>query len=154
MASRKPLVISGGQVQQIPAGDTLGARATVNGSTSPATTTSASMVVMPDMTLSFTTIGGLLDVRFDMTVQTLTLDSMQFAIFLDGAEVPGTRRSTRANLSISLGILTLDNFQPGGCHAQLAPAAGAHTVDVRWLALAGTARCKDTERKLSIVEYW
>lgn len=152
MASRKPLVIVPGQVEQIQAGDSLGARATVNGVTVDPTSTNAAFVVIPEMTLSVTTIGGQLEALFDATFHVFGLDNFNYALFLDGVEVDGTRRQVSCNFTLSLGILNIDNQQPSSNHALLTLAAGPHVIDVRWARLGGTARANGVQRKLTVIE--
>lgn len=153
MASRKPLVIASQQLQQLQPGDTLGDRGTVTGSTANPTSSNASFVVIPEMTVSLTTAGGSVLVLFDCTFNIQTVDSFSYAIFLDGVVVAGATRQVTSSFSLSLGLLTLDDQQPASVHALLlAPAAGAHTIDVRWARLAGTARAFGTQRKLSAIE--
>lgn len=152
MASRKPLVIASQQLQQIQPGDTLGDRGTVTGSTANPTSSNASFVVIPEMTVSLTTAGGSVLVLFDCTFNIQTVDSFSYAIFLDGVVVAGATRQVTSSFSLSLGLLTLDDQQPASVHALLTLAAGAHTIDVRWARLGGTARAFSTQRKLSAIE--
>lgn len=154
MASRKPLVVASPQLEQIQSGDSLGARSTVNGSTSNPTSTNPAFVVIPEMTTTVTTIGGALLVLFDATFHMAgLLDNFNYAIFLDGAEVAGTRRQVAVVLSVTLGVLSTDNQQPSSSHALvLAPSVGSHTVDVRWAQVGGTARANLDQRKLTVAE--
>lgn len=154
MASRKPVVMAPPQLGQVQSGDTVGARATAVGTTSSPTTTSASFVLIPEMTLSLTTSGGDLRVDFDATFQILQLnDDMNYALFVDGAVVPGSTREFTAGLSITLGILSINSKGPCSVHALVQGlAAGAHVVEARWQAASGTARANLTQRRITAVE--
>jgi hypothetical protein len=154
MTSRRPLVASGGLTEQVQAGDSLGVRSSVNGTTSSPTSTNAAFVVIPEMTTTVTTIGGDLLCIFDSGFNLLSPnDSFNFALFLDGVEVTGTRRQVTLSVSVTLGLINTDNQQPSGCHAFITGvSAGAHTLTARWAVLAGTARANLTQRKLTLVE--
>jgi len=153
MASRRPMVIVPPQPQQIQAGDSLGARATVTGSTANPTSANAAFVVIPEMTLTVTTIGGQLLALFDADFHIAAVaDNFNYALFLDGVEIAGTRRQVSCNLAVTLGLLTVDTLAPCSAHALITLAAGSHTVDTRWAAIGGSARANDTQRKLTVIE--
>ena len=152
MPSRKPLVIVAGELQQIQAGDSLGVRSSVNGSTVDPTTSSATFVQIPEMTTTVTTVGGQLLVMFDCSFRVIGLDSLMYALFIDGVEITGSRRQAACVFTLSLGLLNIDNQQPSSAHALVSPSAGSHTVDVRWARIGGVARANDVQRKLTVVE--
>jgi hypothetical protein len=152
MASRKPLVIVAPQIEQIQTGDTLGVRSSADGTTSGPTTTSATFVVIPEMTLTVTTTGGQLLTLFDGDFNIQGGDDFLIAVFLDGSEVAGTRRELALTFTLTLGVLTLSSDQTASNHVLLAASTGSHTVDVRWQRTAGTARANGTQRKLTLIE--
>lgn len=130
-------------------------RGTAMGSTSAPTQSSSSFAVIPEMSLTLTTRGGDVLVRFNGTFNLLNLDNWDVAIFVDGVEYNGTRRtagftSAAGALGLVLGTLdgmvtTLDAFVTG-------LAAGSHTFTVQWKKNAGTARAIGTQRRLDCVE--
>lgn len=154
MASRKPVVMVSPQLGQVQPGDTIGARATAIGSTSSPTTTSAVFVQIPEMTLSLTTSGGDLRIDFDCTFQIAQItDDMNYALYVDAVQVPGSVREFTAGLSITLGLLTINSKGPCSVHALLTGlAAGAHTVEARWAAVSGAARANLTQRRITAIE--
>lgn len=128
------------------------AAAVINGSTSDPTTTSGTFAVIPEMTIT-QTMSGKVFVTFSCTVEVQSDDDWDAAIFLDGAEVTGTRRNADFFGGSLLGLTParIDGF-PLHLQALLTGVStGSHTVDVRWRANAGTARATGTERNLILV---
>lgn len=124
------------------------------GTTPDPTTTSATFVLMPEMTLTRTTVGGDLVVDFGMSARvtgTLVLaDTIEVTIFLDGIEVPSSRRAIGYNIAVTLDVtldLTIQTLLS-------TVAAGSHTVEVRWRrpGATGAARCEGTRRSLRVLE--
>lgn len=154
MASRKPLVVASAQVEQVQSGDVVGARATASGSTSNPSSSSAGFVLIPEMTVTLITSGGDLRLDFDATLNIQQLaDDLNYALFLDGAELAGTRRELTCGLSVTLGILTINSKAPCSVHCLVqGVAAGSHTVEARWAAVSGTARANGTQRKITAIE--
>lgn len=154
MASRKPVVIAPPQLEQIQSGDTVGARATAIGTTSSPTTTSATFVTIPEMTLTLTTSGGDLRIDFDCSFAIAQVnDDMNYALYLDAAQVSGSVREFSSGLSITLGILSINSKGPCSVHALIQGlAAGAHTVEARWVAIGGTARANLVQRRITAME--
>lgn len=127
----------------------------VNGSTSAPTRVAGTFAVIPEMTITMTTSGGDVMVTFNGSFTVNNGDSFDMAIFLDAAEVTGTRRRCDffgGSLGAALNPANINSF-PAGLQALNKPlAAGSHTFDVRWARVAGTARARGTERNLIAVE--
>jgi hypothetical protein len=133
-----------------------GSAAVVNGTTSGPTTTSATFSVIPEMTLTGTVQCQPISITFDgdfFVTSTLVLgDSVEISLFVDGVEVPGSRR----NISVALG-LSLNTGQNLAISRQLPDIMpGIHTIDVRYRrpGATGAARCSGTNRSLSVSGVW
>lgn len=116
----------------------------VVGTTANPSSVSVAFVLLPEMTLALTTNGGPVLVLFSSTLSTLVDgDSFDYAIFVDGVEVvPSERRFDPPGAT---------NI-PGSTQALLTLAAGAHTFEVRWKAVIGSAAAFGTDRSLTVVE--
>lgn len=126
---------------------------TVNGTTADPTRAVATFAVIPEMTLTFTPqLAGNVLAFFDGAFEVQDVDAFDIALFLDAAEVTGTRRRISFNVSGVLGVSGTVQLV-GAIHALLVGLTlASHTVDVRWAQVAGTARAIGTERKLSFTE--
>jgi hypothetical protein len=140
--------IIGGRLQV-----TAAARGTVVGSTSAPTTSSGTPAVIPEMTVTKTTLGGVVLVLFSGSFTLLTGDAGTIALYLDAVLIPGTERSVSytssagaldpaASISASYGVSALLE----------GVAAGSRIFDVRWSASAGSLRAITTRRSLSVAE--
>lgn len=125
------------------------------GTTANPTHTLATYAVIPEMTIPITTFGGNIIVDFNGDFTALSLDDWDIAIFLDAVESAKTRRKIAFTATFGL-IGLLLGFIGGSVvaiHAVLyGVAPGAHTVDVRWRAIVGTARANGTRRSLYVQE--
>lgn len=126
-----------------------------NGTTVDPTSTSASFQVIPEMTITFTSIQLDAHAIFSCTFRMISGDNFDIAIFVDGVEYPGTRRHmqfTGASGVLGLSPGSIDGTS-GITHALISGlSAASHTIDVRWSRSAGTARCVGTQRKLIVKE--
>ncbi len=130
-------------------------RGSANGSTSGPTTTSASFVVIPQMTLTVTTQGGDVRVALGCTFNLQDNDSFDIQLFSDAVAIPGTLR--HLEFHGASGLLGLNPGSLDGSQASLDTvvtglSAGSHTFDARWKRTAGTARARTTERQFQVFE--
>lgn len=124
------------------------------GATLNPTTTSAVFVVIPEMTVTMITRGKDVWVSFNSTVEVLSDDDWDLAIFLDGVEVASTRRNVDFFGGFILGLAParIDGF-PATLQALITGVtAASHTFDVRWKVNAGSARATAIERNLIAFE--
>lgn len=126
------------------------AYATATGATGSPTRSSATPAVLAEMSAAVTTSGGLLVCDFTGSFELQPGDAGFLALFVDGGEVAGTRRT----LSNGLTLLGLGGsvVVPVGLHAQGAVSAAAHTATVQWAATAGTLRASGVQRRLDCEE--
>lgn len=126
------------------------ANGTAAGVTSAPTTTSATFVVVPEMTVTMTTAGGFVDVDFGCTFNLVAADSFDLQVFVDGVAIASSLR----NVTFSPVADILATMQlPVAIQASTASlSAASHVFDVRWRRLAGTARARGVERSLSAIE--
>lgn len=130
-------------------------RSTATGTTSSPTTTSASFVVIPQMTLTITTQGGDVFVDFDCTFNLQDDDSFNIQIFVDGVALEGTLRHLEfhgASGLLGLGPGSIDGIAISLYARVQNLSAASHTFDVRWQRSAGTARARLTERQIQVIE--
>lgn len=106
----------------------------------------AAFSVIDEMTSSVTTSGGTMLASFTGTAEIQASDAWAYALFLDGAEVTGSRR----HVELAAGGATLRITV--AAQALVPAAAGVHTVDVRWSRSAGSARMYAAQRALSVIE--
>lgn len=123
------------------------ARDSTTASTSDPTQASATPAVIPEMTLTVTTVGGDVVLAFDMGLELQDGDAGTIQLYVDGVAVASTLRDMVFNVvagnvdgSPSIGALVEDL------------AAGSHTFDVRWAATAGSMRCNGLQRSLRVFE--
>lgn len=114
------------------------------GVTSGPTTSSASLVPVPDLSVTIKTNGNPIDISYYVRlVADTTGRNMQTAVFVDGVQV-----STNKAIDTASG-----NFDAFLTDRIVVPvAAGVHKVDVYWLISAGTATAKSTSRNLTVME--
>lgn len=119
------------------------------GSTSAPTTTSASFVVIPEMTATIITLtrGGKLLVTFGCTFNVVALDQFDVELYVDGVAIAGTLRNITA---LTLALTEQVPMSIQGLTDALTP--GSHTVEAKWKRSAGTARARGIERGISVVE--
>jgi hypothetical protein len=130
-----------------------GARASVIGSTSGPTRTTATFAVLPEMTATISTSGGDVELSFSGSFSFLTGDAFDFALFMDGSEIAGSRRHEAYTSSQGL-------LDPTGSDTRTVEitflvqsvTSGSHTFDVRWAQAAGTATAVGTERSFFALE--
>lgn len=124
------------------------------GSTADPTSTGAAFAVIPQMTLTLSTTRATVFASFVGTVQVLSADTWVLAIFLDAAEVTGTRQTVNFFGGSLIGLLParLDSIPVSTQALITGLAGGTHTIDIRWAVTAGTARAVGTQRSLICVE--
>jgi hypothetical protein len=113
------------------------------GSTSGPTTTSLTMVQMPDLTLSITTTGGDLLVFYWSAVNNSTTANVFLGPSLDGSAPPSG--------AVAFGGGTDFNTPSGSWHFA-GVAAGTHTVAIQWNVDAGTGTANSTRRAMHVLE--
>lgn len=124
------------------------------GSTSNPTTTSASFVLIPEMTVTASTRGTrpvivLFAGSFQIQSDLVNGDMIEIALFVDGVQVAGPVTSLG-----SAGGLAPTRTIPATAIARVTPSPGSHTYEARWRRPSGggTCRCYGTDRKLAIQE--
>jgi hypothetical protein len=118
----------------------------IAGSTSDPTTTSASFVDLPDMTISLTSAGGPIALWFSGTFSiSVTTAVAQIAFGLDGTDVGGmfVPQPGAANQIMHAGNLYLATGL----------SVGAHTLKCRWNTCSGTLNANGTARYFVAVEF-
>lgn len=125
----------------------------VTGSTSAPTTTSASYVVIPEMTLTITTQGGSIVVGFNGSFNVRDGDDFTIGIHQDGSLVGKEQRlAFFGGTLLGLTPASMTSY-PAIISARIAtPSAASHTYDVRWKVAAGTARAITTLRQMTVTE--
>lgn len=125
-----------------------------NGSTATPTTTSATFVVIPEMTVTVVLTSGKALVSFSGDFNMQHNDNWAFAVFVDGVEATGTRRNM--NFVSATGLVVTNGSIPGleasTTHFATGLVPGSHTFDVRWIVTGGTARAVSTQRKIIVME--
>lgn len=125
------------------------------GTTSAPTSTNASFVVIPEMTLSLTTHGQPAVVIFNGAFNLQNGDAWNAAIYVDGVQNAASLRHTEFFGGSLLGLVPAN--MPGYTKTLFAFVAGlssaSHTFDVRWAVSAGTARALSTQRTLTVFEF-
>lgn len=122
-----------------------------NGSTSAPTTSSATFVVIPQMTLTMILAGGDVLIHFTGSFSCQEGDTLQIALFVDGVQAAGTLRQLSFNVTGLLGVGGTAGLT-GAVQFIATGLTGSHTFDCRWLAVSGTARAITTDRKISATE--
>lgn len=127
-----------------------GARATVGGTTNNPTRGVNTFALLPEMTATITTSGGDVLVNSQCTISIQNGDNSELALFVDGAEyLPNTTRSRNQ----VAGLIGATNAQPCPVVTLVTGlAAGPHTFEIHWRAVAGTARADQTYRRLTVLE--
>ncbi len=124
------------------------------GTTSAPTTTSASYVVIPQMTVTITTSGGNVLILFNGAFNVQSNDDFTIGIHEDSVLVAGTEQRSAffggSLLGLTPAAITSGNVSAIGM--VIAPSAGSHTYDVRWKVAAGTARAITTQRQIIVTE--
>lgn len=121
--------------------------------TSAPTTTSATYVTIPEMTVTLTSHGGSLMCRFLGAFNVQSNDDFTLAIFLDGVEVTASDQRVSFFGGSILGLTPAQiNSGPGSCVALVSASAASHTITARWKVAAGTARAILTQRQLIVHE--
>lgn len=124
------------------------------GTTSAPTTTSASYVVIPQMTVTITTSGGNVLILFNGAFNIQSNDDFTVGIHEDAVLVSGTEQRSAffggSLLGLTPGAITSGIASTIGM--TVAPSAGSHTYDVRWKVAAGTARAITTQRQIIVTE--
>jgi hypothetical protein len=138
----------------ISGGTPTAARAQAIGATPSPTSANGAFVVVPEMSLTMELTRPEVTVDFGGTIEALSLDNWDIALFLDGAEVPGTRRNVNFFGGTLLGFVPAQlSGLPIYIQALLTGIApGAHTIDVRWRRNVGEARMVGTQRSLFAME--
>lgn len=129
------------------------ARGSTVASTSGPSTSSGTPAVIPQMTLTLTTVGGVVLVAFTGTFTLLTADAGTIALYVDGVEVASSNRgiayvSSAGALDPAASIVA--NY--GFVELLDALAPGSHTFDVRWAATGGSIRGVGIKRHLVVEE--
>jgi hypothetical protein len=120
-------------------------RAQAVGTTSSPTTTSASLVALPDMTKTLTTAGGDLLCLLVATVSNSSAGvAISLAIQLDGGAAVSTEVASIPGASGAVCIACAWLFT--------GVAAGSHAVAGLWSASSGTATANGIERTLQVIE--
>lgn len=115
----------------------------VNGSTNGPSTTSATFVVLPEMTMSVTAHGNKVFVGFTGVFQSIN-SFCYWAIFRDGTQLSPT---------LDFDDIVGGSFMNGSFTLIDQPSSGPHTYDVRWHTDAGhTVFAIGTARTLQVVE--
>lgn len=127
------------------------AKAVSVGSTSAPTRTANTFAVLAEMTTTVATGGGDVEITFIGTFQLNAGDSFNISIFQDGTEIASSRQSPA--YTGETGLLDtpgqLNGIEVPLSAIVLSPSAGSHVWDVRWAAVAGTARAVGTERSMA-----
>lgn len=126
----------------------------VTGSTSAPTTTSATYVVIPEMTLTLTPQGGSIIIQFVGTFNVQNNDDFTLGIHQDGTLVTGSEQRIAFFGGSLLGLTPASMTAcPISCLARIAsPSIASHTYDVRWKVANGTARALTTMRQILTME--
>lgn len=132
----------------------LPARGQANGSTSAPTSTNASFVLIPEMTVTITTQGGDVLVTFTSSFNLQSGDNWDFAIYTDSSLQTGTQRHVEFHGGSLIGLTpaTFDGYATCITFLVTGLAAGSHTFEARWSRAAGTARCVGTQRNIVALE--
>lgn len=130
-------------------------RTSAIGTTSAPTKTNSTPAVIPEMTLTFATSGGSVDLDFSCAFDVRDDDAGTIQFYLDTVAIPGTIRNIA--FTGASGLLGLAPGSIGGLPVALSwrcdsLAAGSHTFDVRWTRSAGTLRAVTTQRMITAVE--
>ncbi len=127
------------------------------GTTSSPTTTSASDVLIPEMTKAVTPRSSqTVLVVFTGTFNVQNGDDFEVSLYKDGAEITNTRQ--RMQFTGASGLLGLNPGSVGGAScATTALVTGlsvgvSYTFEARWKRLAGTARAYQSFRRLIVQE--
>lgn len=130
----------------------IGAKSIVTGSTSNPTTTSATYVVIPEMTITLLTFRS---VRIDFTgaFNVQSNDDFTLGIHENGTLIPGAEYRVSFFGGSLLGLVpaAITSF-PVGLSALTTSTPGSNTYDIRWKRTAGTARALLTQRQLIVIE--
>lgn len=127
----------------------VGARASAAGSTANPTRNVNTFALIPEMTTTITTSGG--DVIFSgyVTLSVQNADNAEVTAVVDGSEFSTSARS-RNSLT---GLLGGTNVQTANVDILITGlAAGSHTFELHYRAVAGTARADSTYRRLYVLE--
>jgi len=127
-------------------------RSQVVGTTSSPTTTSASFVVIPEMTRTVTPNGGDVLILFHGTFNVQDGDEFLITLYNDGAQIADTVRALEFSVSGILGLLGNADGPGVVQFLDIAPTQASHTYEIRWRVLGGTARARLTERRLIVME--
>lgn len=116
-----------------------------NGTTAdPTTTSTGSFVVIPEMTITMTTTGGVLVAFFTGRFLQQSGTRIGISAHLDGTNAAASERShifAGTDYEALLGFVYL-----------WTPSAGSHTVTARWYTSGGTAKAVSTHRTLIVAE--
>lgn len=120
-------------------------RASAAGTTSYPTTTTVAYGDMPEMVVSLTTTGGDLLAWFNATVyHSVAGQYISMAFSLDGAAEVAAQTYSAGAASQQMPVAAVYRWA--------APAAGAHTVKVRWGTGAATATAAAVQRFVLVME--
>lgn len=132
-----------------------GAKASATSSTSAPTTTSATYVVIPEMTVTLIGSGRSVLVNFVGSFNIQNNDDFTIGIHLDSSLLAETEQRISFFGGTLLG-LTPANITAGSISANAivsgSSALGSHTYDIRWKRAAGTARAITTQRQFMALE--
>lgn len=125
------------------------------GVTNAPTTTSASFIVIPEMTITNAIRNNNVLILFCATFNLVSGDNFNLAIFVDGVEAAGTRRTiafTGASGLLGLSPGSIGGYDVSLHHIATGLSVGSHTFEVRWAAMSGAARAVSTNRKIIVAE--
>jgi hypothetical protein len=114
------------------------------GISSSPTTTSSSLVPMPDMSVTLKTTGGPLRISWEADLSnSASVDGIQLQVYVDGIAT-GNLMSVNEPVASSVGAYSSS--------LKVAVTAGTHKVDLYWLALTGGTVTAISTRRILLVE--
>lgn len=128
------------------------------GSTSSPTKNGTTFAIIPEMTVTVTSNGGLMRVHFGCTFTLLDNDEVDIALFKDGVQLSSTL--TTMDFHASSGVAGLSPGSIDGLVGTLEfvddtlVAGQSVTYDASWAEIAGTARARETQRHIVAYEFF
>lgn len=117
---------------------------------------SASLAVMPEMTLTITTHGFDVVANFSATLSIvppllLANTAVTVQLYVDGVAQPKTLRT--ASVTAAVSTVSLDGDVVAFSSRVTGLSAGSHTFDVRWVRTGtGAAACVGLQRSFDVIE--
>lgn len=122
-------------------------RSKTTATTSAPTTASATPAVIPEMTITCTTVGGEVVVLYSMGLNVLDGDAGEIQLYVDGSPVASTLRTISFDV-----VAGSNNSAPGFTALVTGLSVGAHTFEAQWRATAGSLRANGTQRGMQLFE--